>query len=61
MEGSNSSNSCCDFQSYWHQRIHVWEKKEADLGFHNTKYSSLYSVCRRKWELSLATGVLCGD
>lgn len=39
MEASNSSNGCCDFLSYWPQRIPIGESEQAGFGFDNTKYS----------------------
>lgn len=32
MEGSDSSNGCCDFLSYWSQRIHLVESEQEALG-----------------------------
>lgn len=39
MEGSNSSNGCCDFLSYWPQGIHVGVSEQAGFAFDNAKYS----------------------
>lgn len=38
MEGSNSSNGCCDFLSYWPPWLHIGESEQACFGFDNTKY-----------------------
>lgn len=39
MEGSNSSNGCCDFLSNWPQRIQIGESEQAGFGFDNGKDS----------------------
>lgn len=39
MEGSNSSNGCCDFLSYWSQSIHIGASEQKGFVFDYTKYS----------------------